>query len=104
MQLLILTVNKFENVDAFKPVFLFHKTFQNDIRNFIPHGTATFDDRDRPWITNRITKLINYKKFAFKGFMKKKGSVNNIGKLEKFISLQNKLSSLNETLSSKNIS
>lgn len=70
MQLLILTGNTFENVGAIKPVFLFNETFHNVIRNFIPHAIATFDGRHPPWITSRIKKMINYKKLAFKGFVK----------------------------------
>ena len=46
----------FHNVDVNKQVMLFNETFLNIIRNFIPHETVTFDDRDPPWITSRIKK------------------------------------------------
>ena len=49
-----------------------HKTVLNIIRNFIPHETVTFDDRDPPWITSRIKKEINDKNLAFKRFVNKK--------------------------------
>ena len=36
---------------------LFNETVVN-IRKFIPHESVTFDDRDTPWITSPIKKLI----------------------------------------------
>ena len=56
-----------------------------------------FDDRDPPWITSRIKKIINDKNLAFKSFVNKRGFVNNSSNLKKFSSLQNKWSSLIET-------
>ena len=41
--------------------------------------------------------MINDKNLAFKRFVNKKGSVNNSSNLERFSSIQNKLSSLIET-------
>lgn len=58
--------------------------------------TVTFDDRDTPWITSCIKKMINEKHLAFKRFMNKKGFVNNNSNLQKFSFLQNKFSSLIE--------
>ena len=69
----------------------------NIIRNFIPHETLIFDDKDPPWISSRIKKIINDKNWAFKCFMKKKHLVNNSSSLERFSSLQNRLSSLIRT-------
>ena len=51
---------------------LFNETILDIIRNFIPHETVTFDDRDPPWITSRIKKVINDKNLAFKRFVNKK--------------------------------
>ena len=45
----------FHNVDANKQVMLFNETVLN-IRNFLPHETVTFVDRDPSWITSRIKK------------------------------------------------
>ena len=87
----------FHNVDVKKQVILFNKTVLNIIRNFIPHETVTFDDRDPPWITSCIKKIINNKNLAFKHFVNKKGFVNNTSNLERFSSLPNKLSSIIET-------
>ena len=76
----------FYNIDVNKKVLLFSETVLNIIRNFIPHETAIFDDRDTPWLTSRIKKAINYKNLAFKRFVNK-GPVNNNGFLEKVSSL-----------------
>ena len=46
----------FHNVDANKQVMLFNETVLNIIRNFLPHETVTFVDRDPSWITSRIKK------------------------------------------------
>ena len=70
---------------------LFNKTIHNIIRNF------TFDDRDPSLITSRIKEVITNKNVAFNRFGNKKGFVNNSSNLERFSSLQNKLSSLIET-------
>ena len=84
----------FHNVNVNKQLMLFNKTVLKIIRNFIPHETVTFDDRDPPWITSRIKKLINDKNLIFKRFVNKKGLINNSSNLERFSSFQNKLSSL----------
>ena len=76
---------------------LFNETILDIIRNYIPHETVTFDDRDPPWITSRIKKMINDKNLVFKRFVIKKGFVNNSSNLKRFSSLQNKLNSLIKT-------
>ena len=76
---------------------LFNKTIHNIIRNFTSCETITFDDRDPSLITSRIKEVITDKNVAFNRFGNKKGFVNNSSNLERFSSLQNKLSSLIET-------
>ena len=76
----------FYNIDVNKKVLLFSETVLNIIRNFIPHETAIFDNRDTPWLTSRMKKAINEKNLAFKCFVNK-GSVNNNSSLEKVSSL-----------------
>ena len=39
-------------------VSVFNITIKNIMANFIPHETIICDDRDFPWINNRIKKLI----------------------------------------------
>ena len=84
----------FHNVD----VMLFNETVLNIIWNVIPQETIKFDNRDPPWITSYIRKMNKDKNLAFKRFVNKKCFVNNSSSLERFSSLQNKLSSLIETL------
>ena len=38
----------FNNVEVNKKELIFNESVINIIRNFIPHETVTFDDRDRP--------------------------------------------------------
>ena len=68
---------------------LFNEFVLDIILNSIPHETATFDDRDPPWTTSCMKKMINDKNLAFKRFMNKKGFVNNYSNLDRFSSLQN---------------
>ena len=51
----------FANLNINDKVHLFNKTIRNILSNFIPHETITFDDRDPPWINNRVKHLINEK-------------------------------------------
>ena len=88
----------FHTVNVNKQVILFDETVRNIIWNFITHETVIFDDRDPSWITSRINKMINDKNLAFKRFVKNKSFVNISSNLQWFSSLQNKLSSLIETL------
>ena len=42
---------RFTNIDVNEKVkVLFNKTIKNITRNYIPHETITYDDRDPPWI------------------------------------------------------
>ena len=48
-------------------VSVFNTTIKNIMANFIPHETIICDDRDPPWINNRIKQLI-YKRNSFNIF------------------------------------
>lgn len=67
-QLVILNVKRDFRCDVGKKELLFNKTMLNFIRNFIPHKAATCDDRDPPWMTSLIkrlmTKICFYKCFV----------------------------------------
>ena len=39
-------------------VYLFNKTIKNILSNYITHESITCDDRDPPWINNKIKQLI----------------------------------------------
>ena len=60
----------FANLDINDKVHLFNKTIRNILSNFIPYETITFDDRDMPWINNRVKHLINEKNAIYKNYLK----------------------------------
>ena len=66
---------------------LFNETVLN-IQNFVPHETATLDERDPPLITSPIKKIINDKNLDFKRFVNEKGFVNNSSNLGRFSSFK----------------
>ena len=39
-------------------IFLFNKTVQDIIYNYIPHETVTFVDKGTPWINKNVKVLI----------------------------------------------
>ena len=39
-------------------VSLFSRTIKNILSNYIPHETVICDDKDPPWINNKIKQLI----------------------------------------------
>ena len=49
----------FSNTSVDEKVAIFKKTILNIFQNFIPHETLLVDDKDPPWITSKINKLIN---------------------------------------------
>ena len=50
-------------------VFLFNRTIKNILSNYILHEIVIFDDRDSPWINNRIKELINEKNDTFQCYL-----------------------------------
>ena len=48
----------FRNLHMNEMVSLFNKTIKNILSNYIPHETITCDDRDSPWVNNKIKQLI----------------------------------------------
>ena len=57
--------NRFANISVNEQVQLFTQTLQNIISNYIPHETITCDDRNPPWIDEKIKKLVLQKKRCF---------------------------------------
>ena len=51
----------FFNLNINEMVSVFNTTVKNIMANFIPHETMICDDRDPPWINNRIKQLIHRK-------------------------------------------
>ena len=50
-------------------VYLFNKTIKNILSNCIPHETITCDDRDPPWINNKIKQLIQVINNAYRTYI-----------------------------------
>ena len=48
----------FRNLRSNEMAYLFNKTIKNILSNYISHETITCDDRDPPWINNKIKQLI----------------------------------------------
>ena len=48
----------FINIRVNEQVQLFTQTIQNIISNYIPHETRTCDDRNPPWIDEKIKKSV----------------------------------------------
>ena len=51
-------------------LYLFNKTIKNILSNYFPHEPITCDDRDPPWIKNKIQQLIQEINNATKAFDK----------------------------------
>ena len=82
--------NRFANISVNEQVQLFTQTIQNIIFNYIPHETITCDDRNPPWIDEKIKKLVLQKNRAYNAYSPDK---NNTNLLKKFQSLQAHLKS-----------
>ena len=77
----------FFNLNINEMVSVFNKTIKNIMANFIPHETIICDDRDPPWINNRIKKIIYERNSLYKVYR-----VNNDTQIfEKLTLLQKKL-------------
>ena len=48
----------FENLSVDEKVSLFNRTIKNILSNYIPHEIITIDDRDPPWINEKVKSLI----------------------------------------------
>ena len=46
-------------------IYIFNKTIINILCNFIPHETVFFYDRDPPWMSKEIRKMVQEKKNLF---------------------------------------
>ena len=68
--------NRFPNISVNEQVQLFTQTFQNIISNYIPHETITCDDRNPPWIDEKIKKLVLHKSRAFNAYSRDKNNTD----------------------------
>ena len=81
----------FKNLDFNKMVFLLNKTIKNILSNYIRHEIIICDDRDPPWINNRVKELINEKSDSFQCYLHSNKDPKLFSKVEY---LQNKLKEL----------
>ena len=77
----------FSNLNINEMVSVCHTTIKNIMANFIPHETINCDDRDPPWINNRIKKIIYERNSLYKDYRKN----NDTQIFEKLTLLQKKL-------------
>ena len=56
----------FLNKDTHEQVSIFNEILINIFSNYIPHNYVTIDDRDPPWMTEKIKNKINLKKSLYK--------------------------------------
>ena len=83
-----------KNLDINEMVFLFNRIIKNIISNYIPHEIIICDDRDPPWINNRVKELINEKNNTFQCYLHSNKDLNLFNKVGY---LQNELKSLIDT-------
>ena len=83
----------FKNLDINEMVFLFNRTIKNILSNYVPHKIIICDDRDPPWINNRVKELINEKPDTFQCYLRSNKYLKLFNKVEY---LQNELKSLIE--------
>ena len=58
----------FENTSAEENFAIFGKAILSILHRFILHETMLINDKDLPWLTNKITNFINEKNTVFKHF------------------------------------
>ena len=68
-------INHFDWANAFlklninEQVSLFNTTIINIMNNFVPNETITCDDRDLPWVTTSIKRIIQQKNEAYRLYL-----------------------------------
>ena len=48
----------FKNLDINEMIFLFNRTIEIILSNYIPHEIIICEDRDSPWVNIRVEELI----------------------------------------------
>ena len=74
-------------------VFLFNRTIKNILSNYITREIIICDDRNPPWINNRVKELLNEKNDTFQCYLHSNKDCKLFNKVEY---LQNELKSLIE--------
>ena len=79
--------NIFSKTDVNQNVYLFKQTIKNILSNFIPHDTVVCDDRNPPWINNKIKKLIAEKNIASKCYLQTNSYIQLFRRFQSFQNL-----------------
>ena len=83
----------FKYLEVNEMAFLFNRPIKNILSNYIPHEIVICDDRDPPWINNRIKEIIYEKNDTFQCYLHGNKDPKLFNKVEY---LQNELKSLIE--------
>ena len=67
---------------------LFNETLSNIFMNFVPNKLITVDDRDLPWVTEKIKELLIDKSKLYKLYIK---NGRKIGVFEKLLNMANNI-------------
>ena len=71
----------FSNINVHTQVKLFNEILTNIFTNFIPNKLITLDDRDPPWVTENIKKLLKDKSKLYKQYIKSERKEGDYEKL-----------------------
>ena len=58
-----------------KQISIFNETILNIMTKFIPHQTKIFNDRELPWINNKVKTMIQAKNKIYQLYLKNKSSM-----------------------------
>ena len=83
----------FKYLEVNEMVFLFNRTIKKILSSYLPHEIIICDDRDPPWINNRVKEKINEKNDTFQCYLHSNKDPKLFNKIEY---LQNELKSLIE--------
>ena len=78
----------FSNVKVHAQEKLFNQTSSNIFMNFVPNKLITVDDRDLPWVTEKIKELLIDKSKLYKLYIK---NGRKIGVFEKLLNMANNI-------------
>ena len=65
----------FSNKGVNKKISIFNETILNIMTNFIPHETKIFNDREPPWINNKVKTMIQEKNKIYQLYLKNKSNM-----------------------------
>ena len=65
----------FSNKGDNKQISIFNETILNIMTNFIPHETKIFNDREPPWINNKVKTMIQEKNKIYQLYLKNKSNM-----------------------------